>query len=48
MTPTNSVVAVGGSSQIDNSMSVTNINQISTMNDPWRRGGVNTDYQLAA
>jgi len=48
MAPTNSVVAVGGSSQVDNSMSVTNINQISTMNDPWRRGGVNTDYQLAA
>lgn len=46
--PMNSVVAVGGSSQIDNSMSVTNINQISTLNDPWRKGSVNTDYVLAA
>jgi GH24 family phage-related lysozyme (muramidase) len=48
MAPTNSVVAVGGSSQVDNSMSVTNINQISTLNDPWRKGSVNTDYVLAA
>jgi GH24 family phage-related lysozyme (muramidase) len=48
MAPTNSVVAVGGSSQIDNSTSITHINQMSFSSDSWRRGSINTDYQLAA
>jgi GH24 family phage-related lysozyme (muramidase) len=46
--PMNSVVAVGGSSQIDNSTSITHINQMSFSSDSWRRGSINTDYQLAA
>ena len=48
MTPTNSVVAVGGSSQVDNSTINYNINQMSLTSDSWRRGSINTDYQLAA
>ena len=46
--PINSVVAVGGKTENDNSMNVTNINQMSPMNDPWRQPLYNTGYQLAA
>jgi hypothetical protein len=46
--PMNSVVAVGGSSQVDNSTINYNINQMSLTSDSWRRGSINTDYQLAA
>ena len=46
--PVNSVVAVGGKTENDNSMSITNINQMSAMNDPWRQPLFNTGYQLAA
>lgn len=46
--PINSVVAVGGKTENDNSMNITNINQMSPMNDPWRQPLYNTSYQLAA
>ena len=46
--PINSVVAVGGKTENDNSMNITNINQMSPMNDPWRQPLYNTGYQLAA
>jgi GH24 family phage-related lysozyme (muramidase) len=46
--PINSVVAVGGKTENDNSMNVTNINQMSPMNDPWRQPLYNTGFQLAA
>jgi GH24 family phage-related lysozyme (muramidase) len=46
--PVNSVVAVGGKTENDNSMTVTNINQMSPMNDPWRQPLYNTGFQLAA
>ena len=46
--PVNSVVTVGGKTENDNSMNVTNINQMSPMNDPWRQPLYNTGYQLAA
>jgi hypothetical protein len=46
--PINSVVAVGGKTENDNSMNVTNINQMSSMNDPWRQPLYNTGFQLAA
>jgi GH24 family phage-related lysozyme (muramidase) len=46
--PVNSVVAVGGKTENDNSTTVTNINQMSPMNDPWRQPLYNTGFQLAA
>jgi len=46
--PINSVVAVGGKTENDNSMNITNINQMSLTNDPWRQPFINTSYQLAA
>jgi hypothetical protein len=46
--PVNSVVAVGGKTENDNSMNITNINQMSPMNDPWRQPLYNTGFQLAA
>jgi GH24 family phage-related lysozyme (muramidase) len=46
--PINSVVTVGGKTENDNSMSVTNINQISPMADQWRQPAFNTGYQLVA
>jgi GH24 family phage-related lysozyme (muramidase) len=46
--PINSVVTVGGKTENDNSMSVTNINQMSSMSDPWRQPLYNTGFQLAA
>jgi GH24 family phage-related lysozyme (muramidase) len=46
--PINSVVTVGGKTENDNSMNVTNINQMSPMNDPWRQPSYNTNFQLVA
>jgi hypothetical protein len=46
--PINSVVTVGGKTENDNSMNVTNINQISPMADQWRQPAFNTGYQLVA
>lgn len=46
--PINSVVAVGGKTDNDNSTNVTNINQMSPMNDPWRQPAYNTSFQLTA
>lgn len=46
--PVNSVVAVGGKTENDNSTTITNINQMSPMNDPWRQPLYNTGFQLAA
>lgn len=46
--PINSVVAVGGKTDNDNSTTVTNINQMSPMNDPWRQTAYNTNFQLTA
>jgi len=46
--PINSVVAVGGKTENDNSTTITNINQMSPMNDPWRQPLYNTGYQLVA
>jgi hypothetical protein len=46
--PINSVVTVGGKTENDNSMNVTNINQMSPMNDQWRQPLYNTGYQLVA
>jgi GH24 family phage-related lysozyme (muramidase) len=46
--PINSVVAVGGKTENDNSMSITNINQMSPMADQWRQPAFNTGYQLVA
>jgi hypothetical protein len=46
--PINSVVAVGGKTENDNSTSITNINQTSPMADQWRQPAFNTGYQLVA
>jgi GH24 family phage-related lysozyme (muramidase) len=46
--PINSVVTVGGKTENDNSMNVTNINQMSPLNDPWRQPSYNTNFQLVA
>jgi len=46
--PINSVVTVGGKTENDNSMNVTNINQMSPMADPWRQPSYNTNFQLVA
>lgn len=46
--PVNSVVAVGGKTENDNSTNVTNINQMSPMNDLWRQPSYNTNFQLIA
>lgn len=46
--PINSVVAVGGKTDNDNSTTITNINQMSPMNDPWRQPAYNTSFQLTA
>ena len=47
-TPINSVVAVGGKTENDNSTTITNINQMSITADPWRQTAFNTGYQLYA
>ena len=47
-TPINSVVAVGGKTENDNSTTVTNINQTSPMADQWRQPAFNTGYQIYA
>ena len=46
--PINSVVAVGGKTENDNSMNITNINQMSLTSDPWRQPSYNTGFQLVA
>ena len=46
--PVNSVVAVGGKTENDNSTTITNINQMSLTNDQWRQPFINTGFQLAA
>ena len=46
--PINSVVAVGGKTENDNSTTVTNINQTSPMADQWRQPAFNTGYQIYA
>jgi hypothetical protein len=46
--PINSVVAVGGKTENDNSTTITNINQMSLTNDQWRQPFINTGFQLAA
>jgi len=47
-TPINSVVAVGGSTENDNSTTVNNFNQMSMTADPWRQPAFNTGYQIYA
>jgi len=46
--PINSVVAVGGKTENDNSTTITNINQMSLTSDIWRQPTYNTGFQLAA
>ena len=46
--PINSVVAVGGKTENDNSTTITNINQMSMTADPWRQTAFNTGYQIYA
>lgn len=46
--PVNSVVAVGGKTENDNSTTVNNFNQMSPMNDLWRQPAYNTSFQLTA
>jgi GH24 family phage-related lysozyme (muramidase) len=46
--PVNSVVAVGGKTENDNSTTITNINQMSITADPWRQTAFNTGYQMYA
>jgi hypothetical protein len=46
--PINSVVAVGGKTENDNSTTITNINQMSLTSDIWRQPTYNTGFQLVA
>lgn len=46
--PVNSVVAVGGKTENDNSTTITNINQMSITADQWRQPAFNTGYQIYA
>ena len=46
--PINSVVAVGGKTENDNSTTINNINSPNLTNDQWRQPFINTGFQLTA